>query len=286
MKKKHKINCEEARNFPIEKALEKLGYFPIRKREKEAWFLSPFRSETQASFKVDLKINRWYDHGEGIGGNVIDLVMLILKCTVQEALECLNDDINIFSFHQQPKIYPKLKQERSYEIIKVKPLSNEALIQYLKFRKIKIEIAKQYCKEIYYKIEDKIYFTIAFENNSHGYEVRNKYFKGSIGKKDITLIKNGANRVLVFEGFVDFLTHLSFNNKLNEDYLVLNSTALVNKCIDFLNKYESVLCYLDNDEAGKKVAQIIKGNCKNKFEDGSSFYKNHNDLNEFHMDNN
>lgn len=286
MKKKQKLNCEEARNFPIEKALEKLGHFPNRRKEKEAWFLSPFRSEKTASFKVDLKINRWYDHGKGTGGNIIDLITLLKNCSIYEALSFLSDDITAFSFHQQPKTYIKLKSERSYEIMKVKSLNNEALLEYLRFRKINTEIAKLYCKEIYYKQNDKNYFAIAFENKSSGQEIRNKYYKGSLGTKDITLIKNGANRVTVFEGFIDFLTHLSFINELNEDYLVLNSTALVNKSIAFLNKYESVICYLDNDEAGEKATQIIKENCKNKFEDGSALYKNCKDLNEFNMNNN
>ena len=72
--KRKKINCETARDFSVIKTLEKLGHFPKRTTEKEAWFLSPFRSETQASFKVSKTKNRWYDHGEGVGGNVIDLV--------------------------------------------------------------------------------------------------------------------------------------------------------------------------------------------------------------------
>ena len=84
---KRKINCETARNFSVLTAMKKLGHFPNRTTEKEAWFLSPFRSETQASFKVSLTRNRWYDHGMGTGGNVIDLVSKILKCTVKEALE-------------------------------------------------------------------------------------------------------------------------------------------------------------------------------------------------------
>ena len=85
MKKKRTIglSCERARAFPIEKALAKLGHFPTRSTEKEAWFLSPFRSETQASFKVSKKLNRWYDHGAGKGGNVIDLICLLNNGTVK-----------------------------------------------------------------------------------------------------------------------------------------------------------------------------------------------------------
>jgi DNA primase len=85
----NKLSCERARAFPIEKALAKLGHFPTKSNEKEAWFLSPIRSETQASFKVSKKLNRWYDHGAGKGGNVIDLICLITNGTVKEALELI-----------------------------------------------------------------------------------------------------------------------------------------------------------------------------------------------------
>src|SRR5690606_42026607 len=115
---KEKINCETARNFSVEKTLEKLGHFPKKTAEKEAWFLSPLRSETQASFKVSRTKNRWYDHGEGIGGNVIDLVCRILKCSISEALEFLNDGMGIVPFKQQP-IFGKKQNETGIDILKV-----------------------------------------------------------------------------------------------------------------------------------------------------------------------
>jgi hypothetical protein len=65
--KRKKMTCEIARNICIVRALAKLGHFPKRESEKEAWFLSPIRQETQASFKVDKTLNRWYDHDIGKG---------------------------------------------------------------------------------------------------------------------------------------------------------------------------------------------------------------------------
>ncbi len=100
----NRLTCERARAFPIEKALAKLGHFPTRTTEKEAWFLSPFRSETQASFKVSKKLNRWYDHGAGKGGNVIDLICQINKSSVREALKFLEQGQTSFSFQQQPSL--------------------------------------------------------------------------------------------------------------------------------------------------------------------------------------
>jgi DNA primase len=98
-KRTKSLTCERARAFPIEEALAKLGHFPTRTNEKEAWFLSPIRSETQASFKVCKKLNRWYDHGAGKGENVIDLICLITKGTVKEALELLQNEKTFFLFY-------------------------------------------------------------------------------------------------------------------------------------------------------------------------------------------
>src|SRR5690606_36732052 len=95
------ISCERARNVCIVKTLAKLGHFPTRKSEKEAWFLSPLRSETQASFNVSLIKNKWYDFGTGKGRNTIDLVMLACNCTFQEALQFLSEEQISFSFSSE-----------------------------------------------------------------------------------------------------------------------------------------------------------------------------------------
>ena len=94
----NKLTCERARAFPIEKALAKLGHFPTRSTKKEAWFLSPFRPETQASFKVSKKLNRWYDHGAGKGGNVIDLMCQINEVFRQRGLKVLGTGPDLFFF--------------------------------------------------------------------------------------------------------------------------------------------------------------------------------------------
>ena len=81
--KEKRLDCEKARNIDIVSTLANLGHFPVRKTEKEAWFLSPFRSETQASFKVSLKENYWIDFGTFEGGSTIDLIMKMENCSLQ-----------------------------------------------------------------------------------------------------------------------------------------------------------------------------------------------------------
>jgi len=81
------MDCEKAHKIDLVSTLAKFGHFPVRETEKEAWFLSPFRSETQAFFKVSLKKNYWIDFGTFEGGSTIGLVMKMENCSVKEALE-------------------------------------------------------------------------------------------------------------------------------------------------------------------------------------------------------
>jgi len=276
---KRKINCESARASPIEKALAKLGHFPTKTAEKEAWFLSPFRSETQASFKVSITKNRWYDHGEGSGGNVIDLVCRILKCSVKEALEFLNQDWPSFSFQQQQHFNPN---EQSLVILKIKGIKHPALIQYLNLRGIPLHVANTYCNEVWYSFKSSNFFAIGLRNNNGGWELRNKIFKNSSSPKSYAYIQKNSKQLIVLEGMFDFLSLAILNEVVINfsDILVLNSLAFVKDIEVHLLEYEMVHLYLDNDDAGKKVAFYLT-NKYHHVRDESDSYKTHKDLNDF-----
>lgn len=176
------LSCERARAFPIEKALAKLGHFPTKTTEKEAWFLSPFRLETQASFKVSKILNRWYDHGEEKGGNVIDLICLITKSTVKEALQLIGQDEPFFSFQQQP--FLEKQREHAITIIYAKPIQHLGLMKYLNERSTSITTALKFCREVHYRFKGRNYFAIGLKNDSGGWELRNKYYKNSSSPKN------------------------------------------------------------------------------------------------------
>jgi hypothetical protein len=176
-KRTNSLTCERARAFPIERALAKLGLFSTRTTPKEAWFLSPFRSESQASFKVCKKLNRWYDHGTGKCGNVIDLICEINRSSVKETLLFLAEDEPLFSFHRQPFFDGPTPESKKVIITNVKPISHPALLGYIKSRAIDESIAKSYCKEVHYTFKGKPYFAIRLQNGSGAWELRNKYLK-------------------------------------------------------------------------------------------------------------
>ena len=281
---KRKINCETARNFSVIKTLEKLGHFPKKTTEKEAWFLSPFRSETQASFKVSKTKNRWYDHGEGIGGNVIDLVCKILKCSIQDTLLFLNESIPINIIkekYQCDATAINIIRDGNIEIIKVQYITHPALIQYLKLRGISITIAKTHCKEVWYKNKGNKFFAIGLKNNKGGWELRNKIFKNSSSPKSYTYMKNGSKQLIILEGMFDLLSlsSLDDNRLKTSDILVLNSISFINAIEKYISKYALVHLYLDNDTPGKKATQYLINKYKHAI-DKSSNYKNYKDLND------
>ncbi|WP_282112915.1 toprim domain-containing protein [Maribacter stanieri] len=279
-KRANKLSCERARAFPIEKALAKLGYFPTNENEKEAWFLSPFRSETHASFKVSKTLNRWYDHGEGTGGNVIDLECKISQCTVKEALEFLEQDSNSFLFQQQLSFNAPM--EDKILINEIKELSHYALRGYLTSRYILLITAKKFIREVHYSFKNKNYFSIGFKNDSGGWELRNKYYKNCSSPKDITHIKNGNGKLIVTEGVFDLLSLLSYNEILEAEYdfLVLNSTAFVSKAIEIMKGYLQIDLYLDNDPNGRRTTQKLMGHSINCL-DRSMLYEGFKDVNEW-----
>ncbi len=80
--RKQTASCLEAKQMDIVQYLSSIGYEPAKIRNCDYWYLSPLRDEKTPSFKVNRKLNRWYDHGIGKGGNVIDFAILYNNCTV------------------------------------------------------------------------------------------------------------------------------------------------------------------------------------------------------------
>ena len=140
-------------------------------------------------------------------------------------------------------------------------------------------------KEVYYSQNNKTYFSLAFKNDSGGYETRNPYFKGCIGSKDITTIKGiDSSKLSIFEGFMDYFSVLEYQqiDGFKSDVIVLNSLANKSKIYDILNsiKYNKIYLFLDNDQAGIE-AKLEFFNINENCIDCSKIYKNFKDFNDF-----
>jgi len=279
-----KLSFAEAKQIPITKYLAGLGIEPAKIRGDDHWYHSPFREERTPSFKVNTKLNVWYDHGSGEGGTILDLGAKLYQCSLSEFLQTLSsENYNYVSFHRQP---PFQKPENKLEIINVRELTSEELFYYLRKRGISKSIAKEYCKEVDFSIRQKIYTAIGFPNQVGAYELRNHWFKGSSSPKDISLINNKAEKLSVLEGFIDFLSVGQLQQKeikvlvKDSDFLILNSLRLINRCLPLLQSHKEVNLFLDNDQAAKEAKKSLteKGI---RFNDASILYGQHKDINEY-----
>ena len=280
--RKNRITCEQAKQMDIVEYLFSLGFNPVKIRNADHWYLSPLRSEKTASFKVNRKLNVWYDHGLGKGGNLVDFGILYHNCSVSDFLEKLND----LSFHQQSlKIIAAHEKhpEPQIKIVSKKNLFSLSLLRYLKHRRIAENVARDHCREVIFELNNKAYSAIGFRNNEGGFELRNPWFKGSSFPKSFTSLCNDAKEVSVFEGFFDFLSYQTIHQNqasFSPDFLILNSTSFFEKSRSFMEQYDSIRLYLDRDNTGQNCTQKAMES-SHKYNDESSLYKGYKDLNEW-----
>lgn len=274
------MNCEQIKEkVSIRTVLESFNLFPVKQNSETAFYFAIDREEKSPSLCVDFAQNKAFDFGTGKSYDVISIVQQLSKCSVSDALQYLEKfDTSIQSTNKSI-----LETNKNYEVLEVKEIEHLALAEYLMSRKVFNQ--KHWVKEIHYQMKGKNYFGIGFYNNSGGVEIRNKYSKICLGKKDITLIKNELNlknEICVFEGFFDFLTYLNLPNVQisNSDYLILNSTAMFFKAEKQLTQYDKIVLFLDNDLSGSILAEKIVDKYEN-VEDCSILYEDCKDLNEW-----
>lgn len=82
----------------------------------------------------------------------------------------------------------------AFEEVRVSPLRNTVLLDYLAKRGIPSGIAARECVEVHYRTRGKWYFGIGFRNRKGGMEIRNPYFKGSTSPKDISHVRHSTDK--------------------------------------------------------------------------------------------
>ena len=282
------MNIDQIKQIKLQDFLATMGCKPVKQYGVNLMYLSPLRTEKHASFKINTELNLWYDFGISRGGNIIDLVELLYNSSdvsylihqiERNALGCVSVSL--------PTVKPNARQN-SFENLQVLSITRPALINYLGERCIGIEIARTVCKELHFDTRGKHYFGIGFPNISGGYEIRNPFFKGCIAPKDIShfYAEEPKKVCLVFEGFMDFLSFMTLRRKENDglkrqDYLVLNSVTNIHKAAKRLSRYDSVQCFLDNDEAGRNSYLQLSKELGKPVTDASTLYNGFKDLNEY-----
>ncbi|KAA6339448.1 DNA primase [termite gut metagenome] len=278
------------KHISIKQYLQKRGISPIIERGYYGMYCSPLREDNHPSFKVDYHRNIWFDFGTNEGGSIIDLVMKMEGCLFREAVAKLEKeyagiDSDSFSFHRDniKNPIPSSGNESSLFVLEILPITHPALVDFVRERKIDLELANLYCREIHYRINDRNYFWVGFRNDRGGYELSNPSgFKGYTSPKEITTVRNNRDTCLVFEGFWDFLSYLTLQDmkQTKHDAVILNSIANVSKAMDFIKVHKDIYTYLDNDEAGQRATRLVKETCPS-INDRSVQYAGYKDLNDY-----
>lgn len=290
------MNSNQAKKIPLFRILDHLGHQPHHQHRNELLYFSPLRKETEPSFSLNMEKNIWHDFGEGKGGNVLDFIMAYYGINDISSglrqLETLMGDQRIEPITPLTVTQTPIRME----VRKIQPLQNRALTEYLKKRGISRVTAQPYVKEIYYTREGKSYFSLAFKNESGGYELRNPYFKGVHGTKDITIIERKdllAKRkregeieaVTVFEGFIDFLSALTYYGKdITTSVIVENSVTMKDRAVEAIKEMGvgKVYLYLDRDPSGRKLTEYFLQQLYGvTIVDNSDLYADYKDFNDF-----
>lgn len=290
------MNISQAKLIDLGEFLEQEGHKPVKNRGNSHWYLSPIRSEDTPSFKVDSLRNEWYDYGLGKGGDILDLVMELYHVkTASDALTVLGRKSHIGGgiVHQSRSALPIRQDECQMRNIQFCSLVHQALLSYIMKRKIDIHLSRVYCCEVHYDLRGKHYFGIAFRNRQGGHEIRNPYYKGCIGHKDITVIRQSNDciqeHVAVFEGFMDFLSYQMLLTADNGslcipypcDCIILNSINCLDKALAELQSYQAIHSYLDNDDGGRRTFEAMRNALGDIVFDESNRYTPYNDLNDY-----
>lgn len=310
------MDYEDAKNISLPHLLQQLGHQPIQGKgsARKLWYKSPLRvGDNDPSFKVELKNDSyvWYDFGLGKGGNIFSFVMEYENTEDWGAVMAflrpyatLNTDTTITK-----EVYSK-DAESGITIESVKPLQHPALINYLSSRKIPKRVAtmelmpigkaiiapyqddknpisvRPIVSEVNYILHktEKMYFTLGFQNDKGGFELRNKYGKLSSSPKYFTTFRGQDHTTIeIFEGFFDFMSAIvigGYKDALPNDALVLNSISFIPDAIAFIQsqKYQTIITWLDtkaND--ARKLFSPLTFQVDHRHE----LYDDYDDLNEW-----
>jgi len=280
--KEETSRVREALEIDVFSYLQSKGISPIGNSGTYYYYRSPLTGGNRGSFIVHKSKNRWIDYrGDAKWDRIISLVMQLEQVDFKRAVNILTNDtpseIKKFILDESEPDLPAIKWVSKSNYFSKK------MFNYLRFRKINTDIAKRYCKnlEVVFpqsKFPQRKFDFIGFKNDLGGWELRNWNKKRCISPKSYTTIGKGDR--YIFEGFMDFLSYLTYHkiSRIDGMVIVLHSVALISWVYDIMKEPGTNFLFLDNDRTATEKISALK-------EEGISYvdmrgtYKIYNDLN-------
>jgi hypothetical protein len=262
--------------------LESVGYRPKSTHGKTVKYLAPWRNESSPSLHVYKNTNTFTDWGDRTkSGSVIQLCMAVEGVSFGKACEILSNG----EIRNRPKLPPRQSDEPAIKLLYSTSIQSAWLCQYLAFRCIDLEVARKYCRQyrIELKRDDGTAYrktAIGFSNDKGGVEFRSAKAKISNSPKYLTTINKGNKDLLLFEGFIDFLSFITlYGEPHDKTIIVLNSVSFISY-VDF-KLFDSCDFWCDSDSSGDRILEVVKAQVPTK--DMRYLFAGSKDLNEFLM---
>ena len=295
---------EEKKQLHSISILEIMAHYGKRlDHTRSGLYFSPFREESNPSFHLDEAKNSWYDYGTGEGGSLFDFVCKLVGCSKGEVYDWLATFRNMVPESEYKSVVaPIIQKSHHSSKIVIDSASHEftkyKLVEYAESRAVSKEVLERYCEEVVYHVDsapERQFYAIGFKNNSGGYVLRSSISKRCSSSDITTLSPDGqmtdtvsSNKVLVFEGFMDFLSWLTDVKQETPQYdcCILNSVTNISKALPWIMEHSHVAAFMDNDAAGKETLQKIMDSVPDIATTGvcvydmSKLYQGYNDLNE------
>tara|TARA_Y100000748_G_C15488852_1_gene485750 strand:- start:320 stop:2065 length:1746 start_codon:yes stop_codon:yes gene_type:complete len=223
-------------------------YVDLKKRGKNYFGLSPFRSETKPSFSVSVDKNMWYDFGSAQGGNAVQFLIEYEKISFPEAIRSLAEKYGIeiieLGDKEQNNLYDQL-----YEIHELACIYFENSLQDKSEKKAKYYLtARNFDDSIINK------FRIGFARDKWDKlikELKNKFDENLLKKSGLfseskkgPLIDRFRNRIMFpffsLSGKIIGFSGRSLSEKEDVKYLNSPETLLFEKSKIFYGSYQTL----------------------------------------------
>lgn len=280
------MNIEQAKALSIDELLLKLNRLPTKQTSKGCWYRSPFRDERTASFHTSRDGRAWYDFGEGVGGNIIDLALRLTNGTqVSEALAYIQHLTGQIGYNVPSArlTLPPLKQY-AYVTERATPFQVRdqrghytANAAYLKTQRgIDPDAFAPYLHDVVYKdTAGRKQYGFGMRNYANGFDVRRSgdFAKTSVGPKSFTHFPAASEPETApwkaFYGMMDFGTFLTIRRIKREPvdpfhYLIIHGDAVADQAARYVETLEMSSMehydHVDVDASGfKAMLKVMKG---------------------------
>lgn len=216
----------------------------------------------------------WVDHGAGIKGTNIDLVLKVKDCSYISALKWLRDRYLYMSpaFYSQPA-FPVQNSASSqfnpaWEILACRDIQRLALLYWRERKLTSSDLANAYVRElkIRHNKSGKTFWAAGHKNIIGGWELfmpLQGSFKSCVSPKSVSWIEGDRGCLIIAESVIDAIAASKISGiEYNADKLALNSTKLNERAVSYLKernlRYNRIILALDNDKSGKETASIME----------------------------